>query len=219
VESGFSENKIHVKPNFVVPDPGERSQPGDYALFVGRLSPEKGLSTLLEAWQRLPFSVPLMIAGDGPMRHDLETEVAKKKLSMVYFAGRLGREEVYDAMKKSAFLVVPSIWQEPFGLIVAEAFACGTPVLGASVGAIPEMLDDQVTGLQFTPGDADDLAKKVAWAWAHPPELATMGKAARRVYQDRYTANHNYRLLMKIYDHAIGSHSLFKRTRALHAAA
>jgi glycosyltransferase involved in cell wall biosynthesis len=96
VESGFSENKIHVKPNFVDPDPGERSHPGNYALFVGRLSPEKGLSTLVQAWQRLPFAVPLVIAGDGPMRHDLETEVAKNRLSMVHFAGRLGREEVYD---------------------------------------------------------------------------------------------------------------------------
>jgi glycosyltransferase involved in cell wall biosynthesis len=219
VESGFSENTIHVKPNFVEPDPGERTQPGDYALFVGRLSPEKGLSTLLQAWQRLPAAVPLVIAGDGPMRHDLEAEVAKKKLSMVHFAGRLGREEVYDAMKKAAFLVVPSVWHEPFGLIVAEAFACGTPVLGARVGAIPEMLDDQVTGLHFAPGDPDDLAEKVAWAWQHRSELAAMGKTARGVYEDRYTANQNYRLLMDIYDSAIESHARSKQNRSLRAAA
>jgi len=219
VESGFPENKIHIKPNFVDPDPGERSQPGDYALFVGRLSPEKGLSTLLQAWQRLPSRVPLVIAGDGPMRHDLEAEVEKKKLSMVHFASRLGREEVYGAMKKAAFLVVPSIWQEPFGLIVAEAFACGTPVLGARVGAIQEMLDDQITGLQFAPGDPDDLAKKVTWAWEHLPDLAAMGKTARRVYEDRYTANDNYRQLMSIYDSAIESHSRFKSGRSLRAAA
>ena len=219
VESGFSENKIHVKPNFVDSDPGERAQPGDYALFVGRLSPEKGLSALLQAWQRLPFAIPLVIAGDGPMRQSLEAEVAKRRLSTVYFAGRLGRGEVYDAMKKAAFLVVPSIWQEPFGLIVAEAFACGTPVLGARVGAIHEMLDDRITGLHFAPGDPDDLAKKIAWAWEHRPEMAKMGKTARRVYEDRYTANHNYRLLMNIYDRAIESHSRLKRNRSLRAAA
>ena len=217
--SGFSESKIHVKPNFVDPDPGERAQSGDHALFVGRLSPEKGLSTLLQAWQRLPTAVPLVIAGDGPMRQKLEAEVGKRRLSTIYFAGRLGREEVYDAMKKAAFLVVPSIWQEPFGLIVAEALACGTPVLGARVGAIPEMLDDQITGLHFAPGDPDDLAKKVAWAWEHRPEMAMMGKAARRVYEDRYTAYHNYELLMGIYDSAIESHSRFKRNRSLGAAA
>ena len=86
-------------------------------------------------------------------------------------------------------------------------------MLGARVGAIPEMLDEQVTGLHFAPGDPDDLAKKVAWAWEHRPEMAAMGKAARRVYEDRYTANRNYHLLMNIYDSAIESHSRFKRSR------
>ena len=117
-------------------------------------------------------------------------------------------------MKKAAFLVVPSVWYEPFGLVVAEAFACGTPVLGAFVGAIQEMLDDQVTGLHFAPGDPDALAKKVAWAWGHLPELAAMGKAARRVYENRYTANANYDLLMDIYASAIDTHTRFKRNRA-----
>lgn len=219
VQSGFPSEKIHVKSNFVDPDPGERTQPGGYALFVGRLSPEKGLSTLIEAWRRLPSVVPLVIAGDGPLRQHLEAEVAKAELHHVHFAGRMGREEVYSAMKKSAFLVVPSVWHEPFGLIVAEAFACGTPVLGARVGAIPEMLDDQITGLHFAPNDPDDLASKVAWAWALQPELAAMGRAARRVYEDRYTANHNYRQLMNVYDSAIESHTQFKRSRSLRAAA
>jgi glycosyltransferase involved in cell wall biosynthesis len=219
VQSGFPADKIHVKPNFVEPDPGERSHSGNYALFVGRLSPEKGLLTLLEAWQRLPFQVPLVIAGDGPMRPALEREVATKGLHGIQFAGRLGREDVYAAMKKAAFLVVPSVWYEPFGLIIAEAFACGTPVLGASVGSIPEMLDDQVTGLHFAPGDADALAQKVTWAWTHLPELAAMGKAARKVFEDRYTANANYHLLMKIYDSAIDTHRRFKRNRRLRAAA
>ena len=81
MESGFSENKIHVKPNFVEPDPGERAQPGDYALFVGRLSPEKGLSTLLQAWQRLPSAVPLVIAGDGPMRHEPRSRGCEEETS------------------------------------------------------------------------------------------------------------------------------------------
>jgi glycosyltransferase involved in cell wall biosynthesis len=212
VQSGFPSDKIHIKPNFVGRDPVERPRPGDYALFVGRLSPEKGVLTLLEAWQRLSFAVPLVIAGDGPLRQRLETEVATKGLERVRFAGQLGRDEVYDAMKKAAFLVVPSIWHEPFGLIVAEAFACGTPVLAATVGAIQEMVDDQITGVHFPAGDPDTLAKKVAWAWEHLPELAAMGKAARRVYEDRYTSSANYRLLMNIYASATEAHSKSKRT-------
>jgi len=217
VQAGFPADKITVKPNFVDPDPGERSHPGDYALFLGRLTPEKGLLTLLDAWERLPSAVPLVIAGDGSMRHQLEAEVARKGLSWVHFAGRLRREEAYDAIKKAAFLIVPSTWYETFGLVIVEAFACGTPVLGSSIGAIQDMVDDGVTGLHFAPSDPDALAKKVAWAWGHVPEIAAMGKAARRAYEDRYTADANYPLLMNIYASAIETHTRFKRSWALPA--
>lgn len=218
VQAGFSADKITAKPNFVDPDPGEREQPGDYALFLGRLSPEKGLSTLLKAWERLPSTVPLVIAGDGPMRQDLENEVLRKSLHCVRFAGRMKRDEAFDAIKKAAFLIVPSVWHEPFGMVVAEAFACGTPVLGAFAGSIQEMIDDHVTGLHFAPGDPDSLAKKVEWAWRHLPELAAMGKAARKAYEDRYTAKTNYEFLMSIYGSAIDTHK-FRRNQPLRSAA
>jgi len=203
VEAGIAPQKIHVKPNFVEPDPGERSHPGTYAVFVGRLSPEKGAQTLLEAWQDLPAKIPLVIVGDGPMRPRLEAEAQKKKLANIAFAGRMDRGAVYQVMKSAAFVVVPSVWWEPFGLVVAEALACGTPVLGASVGAIPEMLQDYVTGLHFAPGDPISLRAKAAWAWKHLPELAAMGKAARQAYLDCYSAEVNYSLLMNIYASAI----------------
>jgi glycosyltransferase involved in cell wall biosynthesis len=219
IEAGFSADKISAKPNFVDPDPGGRDHPGDYALFLGRLSPEKGLSTLLDAWEQLPSAVPLVIAGDGPMRQRLESECALKKVRSVHFAGRIRREEVSDAIKKAAFVIVPSVWNEPFGMVVAEAFACGTPVLGAFVGSIRDMIEDQVTGLHFPPGDARALAEKVAWAWGHLPELAEMGKAARLVYEDRYTANTNYERLMDIYGNAIDTRAKFGRTRPVRTAA
>jgi glycosyltransferase involved in cell wall biosynthesis len=219
VQFGMPANKIYIKPNFVEPDPDERSDSGEYALFVGRLSPEKGASTLLKAWHHLPSRIPLVIAGDGPERQMLEEEVATKRLHSIRFAGQLRRGEVYELMKKAAFIVVPSVWEEPFGLIIAEAFACGTPVIGASIGAIPEMVEDQVTGLTFAPGDSVELAKKVEWAWGHLPQMAVMGRAARRVYESRYTASANYQLLMQIYASAIEAHFRFKRKRPLRAAA
>lgn len=218
VQSGFPANKIHVKPNFAGPDPFPAAQPhsGDYALFVGRLSPEKGVEALLNAWQMLPVRIPLVIAGDGPMRPSLEKEVAQKRLQSVSFIGQKKRHEIYDLLSKAAFLIVPSVWEEPFGLIIAEAFACGTPVLGASIGAIPEMVDDQVNGLRFRPGDATDLADKVTWAWTHLPQLAVMSNAARQAYEERYTPETNYQLLMEIYASAIEAHSRskWKRQRA-----
>jgi glycosyltransferase involved in cell wall biosynthesis len=218
VQAGLPEEKISVKPNFVEPDPGERAHPGDYALYVGRLLSEKGVLTLLEAWGRLQF-IPLIIAGDGPLRQHLEAEVEKRGLRCIHFAGDLRRDQVYEAMKKARFLVVPSIWHEPFGLVIAEAFACGTPVLGASAGAIDSMLEDRVTGLRFAPGDADALVQTVAWAWEHLPELAAIGKAGRRVYEKLYTAETNYSILMDIYASAIDTHNKFKQDRPLPTAA
>lgn len=218
-QAGFPAERIHVKPNFVDPDPGLRSHSGEYALFLGRLSIEKGVLTLLQAWERLPIPVPLVIAGDGLIRQRIEKEVSTKGLRSIRFVGPLKREQAHDMMRNAAFLVVPSTWYEPFGLVIAEAFACGTPVLGAFVGAIQEMVADQVTGLHFLPGNPDDLAQKVYWAWTHLPELAEMGRAARRVYEDRYTASSNYQSLMKIYASTIAAHTRFKRNRSLDAAA
>src|SRR4029077_12072675 len=173
IEGGLPANKIHVKPNFVHPDPGERSAAGDYALFAGRLSEGKGVSTLLAGWGLLPSSIPLLIIGDGPLRAVLEAEARQKNLRRVEFRGRLDVTETRAAMKRAAFLIVPSVWYETFSLNIAEAFACGTPVLCSRLGAMQESVADHRTGLHFTAGDAQDLARKVEWAWTHPSELAS----------------------------------------------
>ena len=87
-------------------------------------------------------------------------------------------------------------------MVIAEAFACGTPVLCSKLGGMKEIVADRVTGLHFAPGDADDLARKDAWAWSHPVEVSEMGRSARREYEKRYTAERNYELLMEIYHQA-----------------
>jgi len=219
IHGGLPAEKIFVKPNFVDPDPGERSQPGDYALFVGRLSPEKGVSTLLAAWSRLGPSIPLVIAGDGPLRPRLEAEVAKNNLRQVSFRGRLNPSETRAAMKQARFLVLPSLWYEGFPMVMAESLACGTPVLGSRLGAIEEIITDGRTGLHFTPGDPTDLGEKVEWAWNHPSELTAMGREARRDYESRYTSEMNYSLLMAIYQQVIKAHSEADgRSQPIHVA-
>jgi glycosyltransferase involved in cell wall biosynthesis len=211
IEAGLPAQKVHVKPNFVDPDPGERNAAGKYALFAGRLSPEKGVSTLVAAWKKLTAKVPLLIVGDGPLRLELEAEVAKSDLRQVAFLGRLGASETRAAMKEAAFLIVPSVWYEGFPMVIVEGFASGVPVLGSRLGSIQEVVTNGRTGLHFTAGDPSDLAEKVDWAWNHPSELRAMGREARLEYESRYTAERNYFLLTDIYAQVLGQNTLSDR--------
>jgi glycosyltransferase involved in cell wall biosynthesis len=203
IEGGIPAEKIAVKPNFVYPDPGCRARSGEYALFIGRLSPEKGVVTLLAAWQRLQVRVPLRIVGGGPEREFLEARVKQMELTDVRFLGQLPREEVTAALKGARFVLFTSEWYETFGMAIIEAFACGVPVICSRLGAMQEIVEDGRTGLHFAPGDAGDLAAKVEWAWAHPEEMAAMGRAARAEYEAKYTAERNYEMLMEIYGKAL----------------
>jgi len=106
-------------------------------------------------------------------------------------------------MKGARFLVFPSVWMEPFGRVIIEAFACGVPVLASPVGAAGELVRDGCTGLHYSVGVADDLAGKAAWRWGHPGEAIAMGKEARQEYENKYAAEQNYRRLLEIYAAAL----------------
>jgi glycosyltransferase involved in cell wall biosynthesis len=211
VAAGLPREKILVKPNFVENDPGVNAGPRSFALYVGRLSVEKGVSTLLAAWARLQQPIPLVIVGDGPLRGELEAQVASRNLRAVQFRGHLPREQTFALISQARFLVFPSEWYEPFGLCIVEGFACGTPVICSRLGSLPGIVEDGLTGLHFNPGDPENLAQKVAWAWDHIHQMAEMGKKARREYETKYTAEKNYARLMEIYDRAISG---YKRAAA-----
>jgi glycosyltransferase involved in cell wall biosynthesis len=206
IAGGLPPEKIAVKPNFVDRDPGEKAQVGEYALFVGRLAREKGLSHLLGAWQRLPQEYQLVVVGDGPERDGLQTHARQLGLSNVQFRGRLSRDETIAALKRARFLVIPSVWYETFGMCIVESFACGTPVICSRLGAMQELVSDGRTGLHFTSGDQGDLAEKILWAWSHPDEIDSMGRNARAEYEDKYTAKRNYPMLLEIYERALESY-------------
>src|SRR5206468_1452971 len=177
---------------------------GNYVLFVGRLSPEKRVSTMLAAWCRLSkLRIPLAIIGGGSQKAQLEREALNQGLSTVTFHGQLNRERTLAAMRQARFLVFPSEWYENFPVTIAESFACGVPVVCSRLGAMQEIVEDGRNGLHFTPGDADDLAEKVNWAWNHPQHMQSMGKEARQEYESKYTAEKNYPLLMAIYQRAV----------------
>jgi glycosyltransferase involved in cell wall biosynthesis len=203
VRSGFPADKFVVKPNFADPDPGERVGAGEYALFIGRIDATKGTRVLLDTWKRLPVKYPLQVVGDGPDLQWMEAQVRESQLSEVTFRGRLSHAAAVETIKGARFTIVPSTWYEGFPMCIAESFACGTPVLCSRLGGMSEIVDDHVTGLHFNPGDSQDLAEKVEWAWSHPLELAWMGRVARRKYESDYTAEKNYSLLIKIYEQAL----------------
>lgn len=202
IQGGFPAEKIVVKPNFVHPAPVVGTGSGGYALFVGRLSVEKGLDTLLTAWEQLGNQLPLKIVGDGPLA-DRVVEAAQK-LESVEWLGRKSMAEVHKLMGEATVVIFPSKWYETFGRVAVEAFAKGTPVIAANIGAIAELVEHGRTGLHFQPGDAVDLATQVEWALAHPRELATMRQEARTEFETKYTAEKNYRKLMEIYQLACG---------------
>lgn len=198
IQGGLRANKIVVKPNFVSPDPGERNGDGEYVLFVGRLSEEKGVRTLIRAWRSLR-DVPLRIAGDGPLAVEVRAFVDREKLHQVELLGAQTYESVIELIKTARFLIFPSQWYETFGRVAVEAFACGVPVLASRLGAMAEIVEDGSTGMLFNPGDPVDLAAKVRWAVENPGAMAQMGKNARRTYEEKYTSKNNYELLLNIY--------------------
>ncbi len=199
IEGGLPAEKIVVKPNFVYPDPGLGEHSGDFALFVGRLAPEKGVRTLLQTWQKLK-RIPLKILGDGPLRTEMERFVEEKNLqTTVEMLGRRSREEVFRLMHEARILVFPSECYENFPMALAEAFATGLPAIASRLGAMAELVEHGCTGLLFEPGNPEALAESVAWAWSHPREMAEMGRNARREYEEKYTAERNYEQLMAIY--------------------
>jgi glycosyltransferase involved in cell wall biosynthesis len=203
IQAGLPAEKIRVKPNFVLPDPGPRKGNGDYALFVGRLVDLKGVGTLIKTWAKLPASIPLVIAGDGPFRPEMEKLIADLNLQNVDYRGRLSRQDTLAAMKGARFLMFPSEWYEGFPVTIAESFACGVPVLCSRLGGMQEIVEDHRTGLHFTAGDPQDLAEKAQWAWSHPEETSTMGLAARYEFEAKYSAERNFGMLTDIYESVI----------------
>jgi glycosyltransferase involved in cell wall biosynthesis len=197
IEGGLPAERIVVKPNFVdVAPPPEAPRRG--ALFVGRLSAEKGVDTLLGALDRVA-GVRAEVVGCGP----LEQRVAAHE--KVLARGWLGTGEVLERMRASSYLVLPSVWFECFPRTLVEAFACGLPVIASRIGALAELIEHGRTGLLFEPGSADDLARQLAYAEASPGRMREMGANARAAYEERFSPEKNYEELMNIYSGAIGA--------------
>ena len=177
-----------------------REGPGEAFLFIGRLSFEKGVDTLLAAWEQLP-DTELRLAGDGPLARAVR---AAAEVGPVTALGFIGTEGVHRELMGARALVFTSRTHEMGPLAIVEAFAAGVPVIAPSFGVVPTVVDDGVTGILYRPRDPVSLASAVRWAAEHPEELEAMGRKARARYEERYTEQRAYATLSNVYDHVMG---------------
>lgn len=179
IEGGFSPDQIVVKPHFAwAVEP--REGPGDYFVYLGRLSPEKGVTELVDTWRMV--KARLLIIGDGPEASRLRASAAGN----VEFRGVVQPDEVPALLRGARALLAPSLWHEGAGKVVLEAYAAGVPVLVSSAGALPEIVQDEVTGLVLPPTDA------AAWVEAvdrllDDAESERMGRSGWELWSARYS--------------------------------
>lgn len=204
IDGGLPAEKIVVKPNFLEPDPGPGTGGGGYAIFVGRLSHEKGLDTLLEAWALCGDAARLKIVGDGPLAPQVKAAAERNK--SIEWLGRREGDALMDLIGRADALIFPSNCYETFGRVAAEAFASGTPVIASGHGAPADIVDDGRTGFLFKPGDGADLAAKVRQVMPDRAMLSRMRDEVRREYLRKYTGARNFEMMMAIYQKARAGH-------------
>lgn len=199
IEGGFPAEKVAVKFNTVTPTPPVGTGERQHVVFVGRLSPEKGISTLLDAWNLDPQLPPLKIIGDGPLASQVEK--VSKQDARIEWLGHLDLSELHPLVGSAKALIMPSVWYETFGRTTIEAFASGTPVIASNLGAMQELVVEGHTGHLFEPGNANDLREKLHKFLALSPEThQEMRDAARSQFEANFTAEQNIQRLLEIYE-------------------
>ena len=208
IAGGLPAAQLAVKPNFLPnpPQPNVSDNAGHYAIYVGRLTTEKGVKTLISAWRSVP-NLPLKIVGDGALSEELKQAARDAKLP-IEFCGFRPHAEVLELIKSARLQIIPSECYEGFPLSVLEAFACGTPVVASRLGGLAEIVEEGVTGVLCTPADPQDLARKINELLAKPEQWQRLRRQALNVFEQRYTADINFQQLMQIYQDASKEHLL-----------
>jgi len=191
IQGGFSPAKIKNLCNSIDVKSCEKEtyDRDSYYCYIGRLSHEKGVGTLIKAASHLPYK--LVVIGDGPLRNELKNSAA----SNVEFVGFKQWPEVKEIVGHARFSVIPSEWYENNPLSLMEAQCLGTPVLGADIGGIPELIEDGVTGMKFESRNVEDLKRKITAMW----QTSFNHVSIARQSQKRYDSENYYNEIMKIY--------------------
>jgi glycosyltransferase involved in cell wall biosynthesis len=194
-------HRVVVKPNAAT-DLGTGEGSGGYALFVGRLSPEKGVRTLLDAWKESSPRVPLKIAGDGPLRPEVEAISGRHNIE---YLGPVSRERVCQLMRDALVLIIPSLWYEGLPVVVPEAFSAALPIIASNLGSLGTLIAPGETGMLVLPGDADSLRAAVNTLSGSPALQKQMRLRARQVYEQLYRPESNFKHLIAIYEDAVSA--------------
>ncbi len=206
VEAGLPAELTHVKPNFYPGEPKispwKERQP--YVVFAGRLTPEKGVETLVHAWMEWGATAPeLRIVGEGELKNRLKEMASSISGLPIRFLGHLTSTHAQEEIANSKLLVMPSECYETFGLVMLEAFASGTPVAVSDIGPLPTLVDHGKNGVVFSSGNPQSLLNVVQKSWETEGELERMATGAKDTFETLYTEKRNYKMLMDIYQQAI----------------
>ena len=199
-EAGVPGSKLFVRPNFVYAPPLSNgvNGAGSYAIYMGRLSPEKGCWTLIHAFEQLP-QVPLKILGTGPLEQELKDYVRAKGIGNIQFLGFKSGDEKWQLLRNSLCLVVPSEWYENFPVTVLEAFMASKPVIAARMGGLPYIVEDGQSGLLFESGKVNELVQRIQHLADNPARAVRMGARGRSLSETKYGPEQGYSNLMKIF--------------------
>lgn len=201
VSAGLPDDRIFIKPNFLTSDPGAGPGDGGYMMYLGRLSPEKKIDTLLAAWKELDGKVPLKISGTGPLRPMVEAAAAQDP--SIEYLGFAPDEALDDLIGRARALVFTSGTYEAQPMVILQSYAKGTPVIAGRLGSMTNLVEDGATGWHFTPGEPDDLARVASAAFDPTSDLASFRERARAKFLAEFTAEPNYERLIEIYEESI----------------
>jgi len=202
IELGLEGKRIYLKPNLLITARQAEVHDLNYALFIGRLVDYKGIETLMGAF-KTSSSFSLKIVGDGPLRKKVDEFCSLRK--NVEWLGTLGKDSIFELIRNSSFIIFPSQCYENMPMVIIESFAFSKPVVASNLGAVREFVIDEVNGILFEAGNAEDLAAKISYLFSHQKEREELGKNANKFYKEKFDKENNYRTLMNIYTETINS--------------
>ncbi|MBR3134845.1 MAG: glycosyltransferase family 4 protein [Clostridia bacterium] len=201
IEDGIEKDKIIAIHNFIKTSEYEVETTNEgYALYVGRLSKEKGILDLIDAFKNIENG-KLLIAGDGPEKENIQATIKENSLEdRIELLGFLDKKEIIDYISKCSFVVIPSIWYENCPYSALETQAIGKAIIGANIGGIPELVDDGKEGLLFESGNTEDLQDKMELLLKNTEKANKMGMTARNNAKEKYSIDNYYNSIIKVYE-------------------